>query len=171
MSLLAPVMVTVTEVTADDSRRWGKHGRQRAETRQATGGKSRAMGGSTAHDGKHTGGPGASGDLRITPWSRRESGSTPRAAVAMIMSYEGMVAEPADSTDSPTFSRRRACSAAAALSAHLPRSTAGSNRGLHPLHFIYNIKNTAFWCYSDSEKKVGLGRSPSRFVRCHNSVL
>jgi hypothetical protein len=101
------------------------------ESRHATREKSRAMGGSTAHDGKHTVGPGASGDLRITPWSRRESGSTPRAAAAMIMSCEGMVAEPADTTDSPTFSRRRACSAAAALSAHLPRSTAGSNRGLH----------------------------------------
>ena len=140
-----------------------KHGRRRRK-------KSRAMGGSTAHDGKHTVGPGEGGDLRITPWSRRESGSTPRAAVAMIMSYEGMVAEPADSTDSPTFSRRRACSAAAALRAHLPRSTRQQQR-LAPLHFIYNIKNTAFWCYSDSEKKVGLGRSPSRFVRCHNSEL
>ena len=53
-------------------------------------------------------------DWRITPCSRRVFGFTPREAVAMITSCEGMAADPAESTDCPTFVRRRACSAAVA---------------------------------------------------------
>ena len=71
--------------------------------------------------------------------NRRVSGFNPRKPVAIIMSCEGVVADPADSTACPTLARRRAepltlrrLSAHAhrgSAPAHLPRSTAGSNRG------------------------------------------
>ena len=60
----------------------------------------------------------SNGDLRITPCTRPVCGFTPREAVAMIMSCEGLVADPADSTDCPTSARRRDRSAAAAQRAH-----------------------------------------------------
>ena len=69
----------------------------------------------------------SNGDLRITPCTRPVCGFTPREAVAMIMSCEGLVADPADSTDCPTFARRRDCSAAAAQHAHLPCSCGGTS--------------------------------------------
>jgi hypothetical protein len=57
----------------------------------------------------------SSKDWRITPCSRRVFGFTPREAVAMITSCEGMAADPAESTVCPTFAQRRACSGARRL--------------------------------------------------------
>jgi hypothetical protein len=82
--------------------------------------------------------------------NRRVSGFNPRKPVAIIMSCEGVVADPADSTACPTLARRRAepltlrrLSAHAhrgSAPAHLPRSTAGSNRGFTYIYiYIYML--------------------------------
>ena len=98
-------------------------------------------------------------DWRITPCSRRVYGFTPREAVAIIMSCEGMAADPADSTDCPTFARRRACSAAAA--AQSARSS-GSNREActPPLLFICKQKEYCILVLQKQQKKRAYGAHP-----------
>jgi hypothetical protein len=98
----------------------------------------------------------SSKDWRITPCSRRMFGFTPREAVAMIMSCEGMAADPADSTVCRSFARRRACSAAAA---ERTRSS-GSNRGLHPLLFICEQKEYCILVLHKQQKKGRMGPTP-----------
>jgi hypothetical protein len=48
-----------------------------------------------------------------------------------------MVADTADSTDCPTFARRRDCSAAAAHRAHLPCSSGSARWALTPWLYYY----------------------------------
>ena len=109
----------------------------------------------------------SSGYLRIAPCSRRVSGFTPREAAAMIMSCEGMVADPVDSTDSPTFVRIRACSAAVASASRAAGSCQAVSTEFEAFS-LQNIKNTAFWYSIIAGKKERMGPPPSLGSICNS---
>ena len=109
----------------------------------------------------------SSKDWRITPCSRRVFGFTPREAVAMITSCEGMAADPAESTDCPTFVRRRDCSAAVASASRAAGSCQAVSTEFEAFS-LQNIKNTAF-CYSRiAGKKERMGPPPSHICFTEN---
>ena len=104
----------------------------------------------------------SSKDWRITPCSRRVFGFTPREAVAMITSCEGMAADPVESTDCPTFVRRRVCSAAAAAQR---AAAAAAPEGLHHLAFHLSKRILHFGATATVKKKSVWGPPPS-LARC-----
>lgn len=87
--------------------------------------------------------------------------------VAMNTSCEGIVADPVDSTDSPTFVRIRACSAAVASASR----AAGSCQAVSTEFEAFssqNIKNTAFWYSRIAGKKERMGPPPSLGSICNS---